>query len=141
MGAARPAGWPQITPYLYYPDATEALDFLVTAFGFEVVSEVRDDDGTVWTATLSLGDGYVMVGPGLEGFGTMAVPPGSRATCRMFTYVDDVDAHFLRARDAGATIVTELGEHFGGNRQYIAADRGGHPWIFAQPVRDQLSGG
>jgi uncharacterized glyoxalase superfamily protein PhnB len=37
---------PQIIPYLYYPSAAEALDFLTRAFSFEVVSEVRDKEGT-----------------------------------------------------------------------------------------------
>jgi hypothetical protein len=64
---------PQLTPYLYYPDATIAQEFLVRAFGFEVVSELRDKDGTVWTSTIRLGDAWVMIGPGLEGFGTAAV--------------------------------------------------------------------
>jgi uncharacterized glyoxalase superfamily protein PhnB len=126
-------GLPQITPYLYYPDATEAVRFLVDAFGFEEVSALRDDEGTVWTATLRLGAGRVMVGPGLDGFGTASIPEGSLATCRMFVLVDDVDAHHARAVAAGATIVAELASHAGGHRQYIAADCGRQQWIFAQP--------
>jgi uncharacterized glyoxalase superfamily protein PhnB len=134
VGTARPAGWPQITPYLYYPDATVAVELLIRAFGFEEQSAFRDDEGTVWTATLRLGDGLVMVGPGLEGFGTMAVPEGTLATSRQYVYVDDVDAHCARARAEGATIVSDPAEHPGGNRQYIAADCGGQQWIFAQPI-------
>ena len=126
-------GWPQITPYLYYPDATEAVRFLIEAFGFDEVSAFRDDEGTVWTATLQLGQGRVMVGPGLDGFGTAAIPDGALATSRMFVLVEDVDAHHARAVAAGAEIVTELGSHPGGHRQYIAADCGGQQWIFAQP--------
>ena len=126
-------GWPQITPYLYYPDATEAVRFLIDAFGFEELSAFRDDEGTVWTATLTFGTGRVMVGPGLEGFGTQAIADGSLATSRMFVQVDDVDAHHARAASAGATIVSELASHPGGHRQYIASDCGGQQWIFAQP--------
>jgi len=32
--ASRPAGAPQVLPYLYYPDATQALAFLIEVFGF-----------------------------------------------------------------------------------------------------------
>ena len=124
---------PQITPYLYYPDATEAVRFLVDAFGFEEVSALRDDEGTVWTATLQLGTGRVMVGPGLDGFGTAAIPEGSLATSRMFVLVDDVESHHSRAVEAGVTIVAEPASHAGGHRQYIAADCGRQQWIFAQP--------
>jgi len=126
-------GWPQITPYLYYPDATEAVRFLIDAFGFEELSAFRDDDGTVWTATLTFGAGRVMVGPGLDGFGTQAIAEGALATSRMFVQVDDVDAHYARAVSAGATIVSEPASHPGGHRQYIASDCGGQQWIFAQP--------
>ena len=126
-------GWPQITPYLYYPDATEAVRFLIEAFGFEELSALRDEEGTVWTATLQLGDGRVMVGPGLDGFGTAAIPEGSLATCRMFVQVEDVDVHYARAVAAGATIVSEPASHPGGHRQYIASDCGSQQWIFAQP--------
>lgn len=131
MGAPRP----KITPYLYYPDATEAVRFLCDAFGFEEVSAIRDEEGTVWTATLRLGEGLVMVGPGLEGFGTAAIAEGALVTSRMFVIVDDVDAHRARAGEApGATIVAEVQEHGGGHRQYIVSDCGGQQWIFAQPV-------
>jgi uncharacterized glyoxalase superfamily protein PhnB len=125
---------PQIIPYLYYPSAAEALDFLTRAFSFEVVSEVRDKEGTVWTATVRFGDGLVMVGPGLDAFGTTAVPDGSLATTRMFVRVDDVEAHYGQAVASGAVIVSEVADHPGGHRQYVASDCGHQEWIFAQPT-------
>jgi uncharacterized glyoxalase superfamily protein PhnB len=130
---------PRITPYLYYPNATEAVAFLIEAFGFEEVSAFRDDEGTVWTATLRYRDGMVMVGPGIDGYGTAAIPPGALATSRMFVRVDDVKRHHARAEAVGATVVSELAEHPGGHLQYVAADCGGQQWIFAQPVAERVS--
>src|SRR5262249_43434208 len=129
----RPAGAPQVMPYLYYPDARAAVEFLTRAFGFSEVEALRDDDGNVWHAQLSTGDGVVLVGPGLEDFGTRAPTDAELAPSRTFVYVDDVDGHYERARSAGATIVTEPGDH-GPNRIYIARDCGAHQWIFARPV-------
>ena len=63
-------------PYLYYPDATTALEFLVTAFGFQVASEVRDRHGAVWNAHVRCGDSIVMIGPASEEFGTRDRRPG-----------------------------------------------------------------
>jgi uncharacterized glyoxalase superfamily protein PhnB len=122
-----------VLPYLYYPDARAALEFLVDAFGFAEISAVRDDEGNVWSAQLSTGDGVVLIGPGMAEFGTRAIEDRSWATSRTFVYVDDVDGHCERARAAGATIVTEPSDH-GPNRIHIAADCGGQQWIFATPL-------
>jgi len=134
----RPAGAPQVLPYLYYPDATMALAFLVDAFGFTELEALRDEQGTVWSAQLSTGDGVVLIGPGMDEFGTRPVPDTAWACSRTFVYVDDVDAHWERARAAGATIVTALADH-GPNRIYIASDCGGQQWIFAAPVAEGRS--
>jgi uncharacterized glyoxalase superfamily protein PhnB len=40
----RPAGSPQVLPYLYYPDAAQALAFLIEAFGFREIVYVDDVD-------------------------------------------------------------------------------------------------
>ena len=37
--------FPDVVPYLYYPDATEAVEFLTRAFGFTEHSALRDDQG------------------------------------------------------------------------------------------------
>lgn len=53
----------------------------------------------------------------------------------VFVEVGDIDAHFERARAAGATILTELEDNLGvGQRQYRAEDIEGHRWMFAQPT-------
>lgn len=126
--------FPVVVPYLYYPDAAEAVAFLVRAFGFEEHSVVRDDDGAVWTAQLRTGSGLVMVGPGMDEFGTQAVADRERATSRTHVLVADLDAHYERAVAHGADIVAEPNAHFGDVRIYIARDCGGQQWIFAQPI-------
>jgi uncharacterized glyoxalase superfamily protein PhnB len=86
------------------------------------------------TAQLRTGDGIVMIGPGMDGFGTRGVQDPDWATTRMFVYVDDVDSHCERARSAGARIVSEPEMHFSDNRIYVAGDCGAQQWIFAQPA-------
>ncbi len=46
-------------------------------------------------------------------------------------YVDDVDAHFERARHAGATILSEV-ESGGPGKRYRAEDPEGHRWMFME---------
>ena len=62
-------------------------------------------------------------------------------TQNMMVYVDDVEAHCSRAREAGATIVTELkttdyGEDHWADRGYECADIGGHHWWFFERLRN-----
>jgi uncharacterized glyoxalase superfamily protein PhnB len=126
---------PQVTPYLYYEDAGPALEFLEKAFGFEIVSAFRTPEGRVLTSRVRLGSGVIMVGPGMDRFKTRAVPDPEWASSSTYVYVDDVDAHCKRAREAGARILSEPQQHFGGDRIYAAADPGGHRWTFAQRVK------
>jgi uncharacterized glyoxalase superfamily protein PhnB len=50
--------------------------------------------------------------------------------------VDDVDAHFERAKSAGAEILEEPTDQAYGLRRYTAVDPEGHYWFFAQVVRE-----
>jgi uncharacterized glyoxalase superfamily protein PhnB len=122
-----------VSPYLYYSDATRALAFLVDAFGFTEIAAARDDDGNVWTAELSTGDGVVLIGKEIARLGTRAVADPAWASARTLVYVDDVDRHRERAVAAGATIIAAPADHTG-NRIYIATDCGGQQWIFATPT-------
>lgn len=51
-----------------------------------------------------------------------------------YVFVVDVDAHYARAKAAGARIGQAPHDHLGGHRQYTASDPGGHRWIFAQRI-------
>ncbi len=46
-------------------------------------------------------------------------------------YVDGADAHFQRAKDAGATILSRVKEGAVGKR-YRAEDLEGHRWMFTE---------
>jgi uncharacterized glyoxalase superfamily protein PhnB len=49
-------------------------------------------------------------------------------------YVDDVDAHFERAKAAGAEIVMEPTDQDYGDRRYDALDPEGQFWSFSTPL-------
>ena len=138
-----PPGWPRISTALYYDDANQAIDWLCRAFGFEVRLKVEGDGGDVEHSELTYGDGLIMVGRAKpEKFRYMTPPSkvGGANTQNLMVYVDDVEAHCKRAREAGAEIVTELkvsdyGEDYWSDRSYECKDIGGHHWWFAQRLR------
>jgi uncharacterized glyoxalase superfamily protein PhnB len=62
--------------------------------------------------------------------------PRRGVSSMLYVYVDDVEAHYARARAAGAAIIAELEELPWGDRRYQTTDPEGHQWTFAQHIRD-----
>lgn len=142
-----PRDWPRISSSLFYVDAPRAIDWLCNAFGFEVRLRVDGEGDVVVHSELTFGDGLVMVGsmtpdPERPDMDYRESPKnlGGKNTQTLFTYVDDVDAHCERARQAGAVIVrepttTDYGDDYWSDRGYQAQDLEGHHWHFAQRLR------
>jgi uncharacterized glyoxalase superfamily protein PhnB len=130
-----PEGYPRISPYLYYEDAAAAIEWLAGAFGFRERLRVPGDDGRVQHAEIELDGGVVMLGTAQrQGFRNPKALEVN--TSSVYTYVDDVDAHFAQAKDAGAEILREPETQPYGDRHYGARDPEGHEWWFGQHVRD-----
>lgn len=124
----------RITPYLFYKDCDAAIEFLTSAAGFTEEMRMRDSEGTTNHAELTLEDQRIMLGhPGPDYQSPNDL--GGR-TQLVYCYVDDVDAHFERAKAAGADIQSEPEDQFYGDRTYAFRDPEGHAWSFATHVRD-----
>jgi uncharacterized glyoxalase superfamily protein PhnB len=121
---------PNIFPALHYRDPDAALEWLKRAFGFEDKAVYRGDDGRIHHAELRLGDGLIMFG------GIPAGGPGdpgaddAQPPVTIYAVVTDPDAHYERARAAGAEIVRELADQAYGSREYGARDLEGNAWSF-----------
>lgn len=120
----------RIVPYLIYQDAPGAIEFLCKAFGFSERFRYDDKDGRIGHAELELLGDTLMLASVYEGFGDspLNLPTVSAS---VYCVVDDLDAHFQRARDAGATIVAEPHDDHGG-RMYRAMDPEGQRFLFTQ---------
>src|SRR5512133_234059 len=122
-----------VFPWRTYDDAQAAIAFLESAFGAERHAFEAADDGSVAHAELRFGNGIVMVGsarPSLPATRGVSAPGEG-----IYIVVDDVDAHYERARKAGAEIVSELRD-LGHSREYSASDPEGNRWHFGtyQPL-------
>ncbi len=124
----------RVTPMLVYADAPAALAFLATAFGFEQRFRMDMPDGSVGHAEIGLGDEVVMVASEWQAGGVVSPLRLSAVHAQIHVQVDDVDAHFARARAAGATIAVEPTDQEHGARSYRAIDPEGQRWIFAGPL-------
>jgi uncharacterized glyoxalase superfamily protein PhnB len=140
-----PKDWPRISTSIFYDDPAGAIDWLCRAFGFEVRLKVEGDKGEIVHSELTFGEGLIMVArakrpePMYSYWRSPRAIGGANTQC-MMVYVDDVEAHCVRARGAGAKIVNEpktsdYGEEYWSDRSYEAEDCEGHHWWFAERLR------
>jgi PhnB protein len=131
-------------PMVSYEDVGAAIDWLNEAFGFRESGErFSDAEGRVTQAEISHDGATVMLGwPGAD----YRSPKRHAQECAqaarwlatpwvidgVHVEVDDLDAHYERARAAGATILREP-EDLPFGRLYSAADLEGHRWMFMEP--------
>jgi uncharacterized glyoxalase superfamily protein PhnB len=120
-------GHPNIFPALRYKNAPAAIDWLGKAFGFEKQFVVPGENNTVAHAQLRLGAGMIMMGSGGK-----PDPKNPWATEKYGTYVvmKEIDAHYARAKEAGAEIVRPIADTDYGSREYSVRDCEGHLWSF-----------
>src|SRR5439155_27346127 len=103
-----PPGWPRISPALFYDQASQAIDWLSRAFGFEVQLKVEGEAGVIEHSELVFGGGLVMVGSTHKAaYRRSPRALGGANTQALHIYVDDVEAHCAAARPAGATLLVE----------------------------------
>jgi PhnB protein len=127
-----------------YEDVAAAADWLCDVFGFREHGErYTEPDGRTSHAELELNRALVMLGSPSRDYRS---PGHHTEECEqaakwlaspnivdgVLIYVDDVDAHYERARAAGATILREPEDQPYG-RLYNAADLEGHRWMFMTP--------
>ena len=131
-------------PMLSYEDGPAAMDWLAAAFGFEEVERWLDDNGR-------LSHGEMKTGPGNSRIMLASPTPEYQSPKHLraqyapaqkwsetpwvingvLVYVDDVDAHYTRAVQAGATPLGQIEDGFPG-RRYRVEDLEGQRWMFMQ---------
>ena len=121
-----------VIPVLIYEDIEAAHDQLVNVFGFASDGVERTPDGIVVHAEVRLGEARIWlhrVSDDLASPRTLTQLNGG-----LVVHVENVDAHYERARDAGAVIDGAPENQPYGQREYGARDREGHHWWFATPT-------
>lgn len=119
-----------IFPLLRYEDARAAIGWLAAAFGFVELFSVPESGPLVRHAQLRLGTNVVMLGSVRAGDGIATPRALGGSTQALCVWVEDPDAHFERARAAGAEIVAPPADTDFGAREYHARDPEGHLWVF-----------
>ena len=125
-----------------YEDGPKAMDWLSSAFGFRERTRMVGEDGRLSHGEMQAGEGVIMLATPTPDY---QAPRRHRAECEptqkwssvpyivdgVLVYVDDVNAHYARAKQRGATILSEPEADDYGKR-YRAEDVEGHRWMFMQ---------
>ncbi len=98
--SAIPEHYHTVTPYLLVHGADRLISFLEDAFEATFHGKLDRPDGSVMHAELKVGDSMVMMGEPMGEFGAM---PAS-----IFLYVEDCDAVFAKALEAGGSSVMDM---------------------------------
>jgi PhnB protein len=123
-----PDGYHTVTPYLTVKGADRLLDFVKSAFSAEETVRMDRPDGTIAHSEVQIGDSKLMLGEPTEQW------DASSAT--MHLYVEDCEATYRRALDAGATSLQEPADQFYGDRMAGVRDPHGNNWWIATHIED-----
>lgn len=112
-----PPGWHAVTPRIIVDDPQPLVAFLKHVFA--ATGEYQAERPSV----IAIGDVMLMIssGAGIR----------ERAVAFLYVYVEDADATYRRAMEAGATSVEPPGDMPYGDRRAMVTDRWGNTWQIA----------
>ena len=131
-----PQGYYTITPSIVVHDGAKALEFYRKAFGAEEKMRMPGPDGNIMHAEFRIGDSVIMLSDEMPDMGAKSPKSYGGTPVKFYVYVEDVDASWKRALDAGANQVMPLQDMFWGDRMGCVEDPFGHAWNLAQHVAD-----
>jgi len=131
-----------VIPMLSYEDGVAAMKWLAKAFGFQERTRMIGPDGRLSHGEMEVGNCLIMLASPTPDYES---PKHHRQTCQqmrkwstvpwifdgVLVYVENLDAHFVQAKVAGATILSEI-EDGAPARRYRAEDIEGHRWFFLE---------
>lgn len=121
-----PEGYHTITPYFSVRDAPKLIEFLKQAFDAQEIERHAMPDGTIINAQIKVGDSMVLVGEAPKDLGERKLMPAM-----LYMYVNDVDAVYQSAIQAGGKSIMEPKDQFYGDRSGAVEDLAGNQWWIA----------
>jgi PhnB protein len=122
-GAVAPSGaksipdnYPRVVPYLCVDGASAAIEFYRDVFGATERMRMTEPDGRIGHAELEIGTAVIMLADEFPDLGVRSPKTIGGTPVTMTLYVEDVDAVFTRATDAGATVLGPVTDQFYGDR-------------------------
>jgi len=125
-----------VTPNLMVRGVSEAIEFYQRALGAEVLYRGTMPNGMTLHAQLRVGASFLLLSDEImshEGMPTGSPLKLGGTSAILEIFVDDVDAAFQRAINAGGKALGPVTDAFYGDRIGMFADPFGHIWTLATP--------
>lgn len=137
MAKPIPDGYTSITTHLIAKGAGQAIDFYKKAFGAEELMRIPGPDGkSVMHGEIKIGNSILMIADEFPDYGCVGPKTLGGSPVTIHLYVNDVDASYKRAVDAGATATMPVTDMFWGDRYGKVTDPFGHHWSIATHKED-----
>jgi uncharacterized glyoxalase superfamily protein PhnB len=136
MANAIPEGFHTVTPHLVIKGAGKALEFYKKAFGAEELFQMPGPGGAIMHAEMKIGNSHVMINDEMPDYGALSPQTIGGTAVTLHLYVNDVDAFFKRAIQAGAKEEMAVADMFWGDRYGKLVDPFGHKWSIATHKED-----
>jgi len=130
-----PDGYHSLTPYLVVDGAAEALEYYKKAFGAIELFRMPHGD-KIGHAEMRIGDSQFMLADGNPEMGYKGPNAYGGTPVSLMIYVEDCDAVYQQAIDAGGTEMRPLQDQFYGDRSGTLTDPFGHVWTIATHKED-----
>ena len=124
-----PDGYHTATPYLFVKGAKDAIEFYKQAFGATEVLRLNTPTGDIAHAEIKIGDSIIMLAEPCSDSPASSPESLGGSTIAIHLYVEDVDAIFEQAIDAGALDLKSVEDQFYGDRTGTLQDPFGHIWL------------
>jgi PhnB protein len=135
--AAVPGEFRTITPHLTVRGVAEAVAFYHRAFGAEeLLRNLAPDGVSIMHCELLLGDARFFLNDEFPDSGQLSPNALGGSPVRLHLYVEDVDAAFQQAIEAGCEVELPLADQFWGERYGMLRDPYGHRWSMSTQLED-----
>jgi PhnB protein len=131
-----PEGYPPVTPYLIVDGASAAIDFYTSVLGATERMRMSAPEDKVGHAELAIGDSVIMLADESPEMDARSPRTVGGTPVSLHVYVEDADATFERAVEAGAKTLQPVEDKFYGDRSGSFEDPFGHRWHVATHVED-----
>lgn len=126
-----------ITPYLSVQGAEAAIEFYKNVFGAKEVGRLIMQPGNkIGHAELAFGNDVLYLAEENPAWGNKSPTTVGGSPVTIALRVDDVDATFQRAVEAGATVLEAVKDQFYGERAAALIDPFGHRWHVSTHIED-----